>query len=237
MAPNSRIILTRHAQAEHNVDLDYSIHDAPLTALGKKQAASLAPQVAKLQQEVELVATSPLARTLQTTKLGWAPAVERLGIQNVVCLPQAQECNDLPCDTGSSRDVLEANPEFAGFNFSTLTPDWTSKQGFWAADPKSISNRARWVRQWLRARPEKDIVLVAHGDVLRNITAGPNGPSMYGWKNAEVRIFKFDPEYVDTEDCFLDQKGVVAVAGGYAPTSTEMDLVGGDPFKEANGKM
>lgn len=24
MAPNSRIILTRHAQAEHNVDLDYS---------------------------------------------------------------------------------------------------------------------------------------------------------------------------------------------------------------------
>ena len=24
MAPNSRIILTRHAQAEHNVDLDYT---------------------------------------------------------------------------------------------------------------------------------------------------------------------------------------------------------------------
>lgn len=24
MAPNSRLILTRHAQAEHNVDLDYS---------------------------------------------------------------------------------------------------------------------------------------------------------------------------------------------------------------------
>lgn len=115
MAPNSRIILTRHAQAEHNVDLDYSseqthnlsnekdtkltrhatVPDAPLTPLGKKQAATLAPQVKELAKEVDLVASSPLKRTLQTTKLGWAPAVERLGgLAKVACLPQAQECND-----------------------------------------------------------------------------------------------------------------------------------------------
>ncbi|KAF2770673.1 hypothetical protein EJ03DRAFT_388703 [Teratosphaeria nubilosa] len=150
MAPNSRIILTRHAEAEHDVDLDYSIPDAPLTPLGKKQAATLAPQIPQLQNEADLI---------------------RLGIENVICLPQVQECNDLPCDTGSPREVLEADPE-----------------GFWAADPQAIANRARWVRQWLRERPEKTIVLVAHGDIPRNITAGPNGPSTYPWKNAEARI-------------------------------------------------
>lgn len=128
-------------------------------------------------------------------------------------------------DTGSSRELLEANPEFAGFDFSQLPADWTSKRGFWAADPESIRKRARWVRQWLRDRPEKDIVLVAHGDVLRNITAGLNGPSEYAWKNAEVRIYRFDEKSVSSEDCFLDEEGVVAAAGGYEPTSTEMDLV------------
>jgi broad specificity phosphatase PhoE len=29
MAPNSRIILTRHAQAEHNVGLDYTSNSDP----------------------------------------------------------------------------------------------------------------------------------------------------------------------------------------------------------------
>ena len=132
--------------------------------------------------------------------------------------------NIVPCDTGSSKKELEANPEFSDFNLSLLTPDWTGKKDFYAPDSKSILNRARWVRQWLRERPEKTIVLVAHGDILRQITAGPEGASEYMWKNAEARIFKFHSESVNDDDCFLDQKGVVAVAGGYSPTSTEMDL-------------
>ena len=82
------------------------VPDAPLTPLGKKQAAAMAPQVKQLQQEAEVVVSSPLKRTLQTTKLAWGPAVERLGIENVICLPEAQECNAHPCDTGSAREVL-----------------------------------------------------------------------------------------------------------------------------------
>ncbi|KAI0022392.1 histidine phosphatase superfamily [Xylariomycetidae sp. FL0641] len=225
MAPNSRIFLTRHAQAEHNVGLDYFIADAPLTPLGRKQAASLARQIPQLQQEAELVVSSPLRRTMQTTYLGWGPAMERLGGRPaVVLLPQAQECNDYPCDTGSPREALEADPEFAGFDFSPLTPDWTSKRGFWAADAAALAARARWVRQWLRERPEKNIVLVAHGDILRRITADPTGPSDALWYNAECRIFEFDPKTVDTDDCWLYQKEDVAAAGGYGPTSTELDI-------------
>ncbi|SMY28803.1 unnamed protein product [Zymoseptoria tritici ST99CH_1A5] len=229
MAPNSRIILTRHAQAEHNVDLDYTIPDAPLTPLGRKQASSLSTQINStspgLLSEVDLVVSSPLKRTLQTTYLGYKPTIDRLGgLGKVITLPQAQECNDFPCDTGSSAATLSADPEFQEFNFENLTDDWTSKQGFWAADEKALTERARWVRQWLRKRPEKCIILVAHGDVLRRITANERGPNGHGWKNAEARVFRFkDGE--DEEECFLVEEGgdgVVAVAGGYAPGSSEI---------------
>ena len=158
--------------------------------------------------------------------------MKRLGIQNVICLPEAQECNDFACDTGSSRDVLSQNPAFAGLDFSRLTPDWTSKMDFWSPDALSIANRARVVRQFLRDRPEKDIVLVAHGDILRQITCDASGPSSYMWKNAEVQVFTFDPETVDQE-CFLKLKDVIEAAGGYAPTSsTKADIL-----PEINGKM
>lgn len=48
------------------------------------------------------------------------------------------ECNDFPCDTGSPREVLERDPEFNGFDLSNLTPDWTSKQGFWGEEAERL---------------------------------------------------------------------------------------------------
>lgn len=69
---------------------DHTVPDAPLTALGKKQSAALAPQIPELQNSVDVIISSALKRTLQSTKLGWGPAVDRLGIGNVICLPQAQ---------------------------------------------------------------------------------------------------------------------------------------------------
>lgn len=111
--------------------LTIAVPDAPLTPLGKKQSASLAPQIPDLQSSVDLIVSSGLKRTLQSTKLGWGPAIQRLGIDNVIVLPQAQECNAYPCDTGSLRDILAADPEYNAFNLERLTPDWTSKQGFY----------------------------------------------------------------------------------------------------------
>ncbi|PWN99774.1 phosphoglycerate mutase-like protein [Tilletiopsis washingtonensis] len=222
MAPHSRVLICRHSQAEHNVDLDYSIPDAPLTALGRKQSGALPRQTQQEQQQVDAILSSGLRRTLQSTLLGWAPAVQRLGIANVVVMPQLQECNDFPCDTGSAREELERDPEFKGFDFSLLTPDWTSKKGFWAPDPESIDQRARWVRRHVRERPEKTILIVAHGDFIRRLTGDVQGPSTYQWKNAEVRAYRFDPASVDSDAAFFQAEGEVAVAGGHDQTSTEM---------------
>ena len=210
----------------------FTVLDARLTPLGKKQAASLASRIPELQEQTELVVTSPLQRTLQTTLRGWAPAIKRLGIENVVCLPEAQECNDFPCDCGSPRDVLESDSEYIGLDFSRLTPDWTSKTGFWAPDARSLANRAAAVRRFLRDRPEKNIALVAHGDILRELTCDARGSSTYMWRNVEVGIFRFDPKTVDRNECYLKFDEIVEAAGGYGPTSTDMDVDG-----EANGKL
>lgn len=49
---------------------------------------------------------------------------------------------------------------------------------------------------------------------------------VFRWLNAEAREYVFDQETLDGE-CFLKQEEEVAVAGGYAPTSTEADVVTG----------
>ena len=195
-----------------------------MTPLGKRQCLALPFKIPDLQQRVDLIITSPLRRALHSTLLGWKPAIERLGIGNVLVLPDAQECCDFPCDTGSPREVLESDADFKGLDFSRVTPDWNSKQGFWAPDDASLANRAKFVRQFLRERPEKDIVLVCHGDFLRQLTADAEGPSRSFWKNVEMRVYKFGAETVDRDECFFQLDEAPDATRGYTPRSTEADF-------------
>ncbi|KAI1787136.1 hypothetical protein LXA43DRAFT_736295 [Ganoderma leucocontextum] len=124
-ATQKRIYLTRHAEAEHNVTEDWTIHDAPLTFRGRQQAAS-SNQATKdtIQSSADLLVTSGLRCTLSTTIIGYPALRKRLDTEGkpIVILSQLQEVNDLPCDTGSAREVLEADPEDAGLDFSLLKP-------------------------------------------------------------------------------------------------------------------
>lgn len=124
-----------------------------------------------------------------------------------------------------SREELEANPEYAGLDFSLLTPDWTSKKGFYATDVESLKARARWNRKWLRERPEQEIVVVAHGDCLRYITEGQNSETSL-WANAEVRAYTFAVEEEEDNDgeAWLVRvaQSPIAREGGAEPTSSEL---------------
>ncbi|KAF8314942.1 phosphoglycerate mutase-like protein [Clavulina sp. PMI_390] len=210
--------LTRHAQAEHNVADDFSILDAPLTALGREQSAKLNGLTAQnIQQTAELLVSSPLSRTLQTTILGFPALRAKLEAElgptkGIIALSRLQEVASLPCDTGRDKAELEKDPEFVGIDFSSLEDDWNSKQGDF--DPENVLERAKWVRKWLRARPEKEIVVVAHGGILRRITKN------LVWANAEVQQYTFASE--DDEDAKLVLVRSEVKAGEHEPTSEEM---------------
>jgi len=217
----SKIIhFTRHAQAEHNVDEDYDIPDAPLTKLGREQSAELNKITANtIQRTADLLVSSPLRRTLQTTIVGFPALRSRLESQDdpkpIIVLSRLQEVNDLPCDTGSDRTVLEKVDEFKGIDFSSLESDWNGKKRDFA--PANVAARAKWVRKWLRARPEKEIVVVAHGDILRQIT---KTHYTHSWANAEVREYTFAAE--DDEDADVVLVSKEARTGAQGPTSSEL---------------
>jgi len=221
-----RIFLTRHAQAEHNVASDWTIHDAPLTELGKKQSKELHDLTKDtFQQTAELLVSSPMRRPLETMLIGYPVLHERLQAQGkpAVILDILQEVEANPCDTPTHpvEKLSAANGGiFSSLDFSTLSPDYASKEGIF--HPSAARERAKQVRRWLRERPEREIVVVAHGDILRNIVDGRN--SARQWANAEVKIFTFlssnDEEAALTEvDALMPEKAT------NDPTSQDMDGV------------
>lgn len=71
----------------------------------------------------------------------------------------------MPCDTGTAREILEADEMFRGISFTRCVDGWNSKQGEWAADSATLEERARRARRWLKAREESHVVAVLHGAV------------------------------------------------------------------------
>jgi len=217
-----RVYFTRHAQAEHNVTYDWDIPDAPLTPHGRHQSALLNRDTKDtFQKTAELLVTSALKRPMQTMVIGYPLLRKRLeeAGKPVVILPQLQECNDCPCDVGSPREELEADPEFAGLDLSLLPPDWRSKEGFYAPTAAALKERARWVRRWLRDRDECEIVVIAHGDILRYITEGRN--SERAWANTEVREYTFRTDDQDADAVMVPFVATSIVSeGDNEPTSS-----------------
>ncbi|WWC89077.1 uncharacterized protein L201_003995 [Kwoniella dendrophila CBS 6074] len=223
-ATQKRLQLTRHAQAEHNVASDYTIADAPLTDLGKTQSKELY-NLSKntFQKTAELLVSSPLRRPMETMLIGYSDLKARLDKEGkpVILLDTLQEVGPYPCDTPTypvSKLKSSNNGIFESLDFSTLSPEYASKKGIYA--PENGSERAKQVRYWLRNREESEIVVVAHGDILRYIA--DNQQSARPWDNAEVKVFTFVSE--DDENASLvevDQHAEPKDATD-EPTSAEM---------------
>ncbi|GFZ46868.1 hypothetical protein JCM24511_04088 [Saitozyma sp. JCM 24511] len=188
-----KIYLTRHAQAEHNVTSDWTIRDAPLTDFGRKQCREMhAVTKGTLQQGGQLLVCSPLRRTMETMIVGFPHLQSRLegSGKPPILLDILQEVGNVPCDT--PLDPIEAlrasnNGLFADLDFSTLSPDYSSKMGIFS--PGQATERAKRVRKWLRDRPEEEIVVVAHGDILRFILDRHH--SSREWANTEIKLCTF----------------------------------------------
>lgn len=69
--------------------------------------------------------------------------------------------------------------------------------GRYAPINAALRERARAARRWLKARPEKEIVMVTHGGFLHYFTEDWEDHSQYqgtGWSNTEFRSYTFSDE-------------------------------------------
>ena len=157
----------------HNLCVaNHQIHDPSLTAFGEEQCRQLAQSFPK-HESVDLLVCSPLRRTIYTTLLAFQKAIERSG--SVIALPEAQEVVDIPCDTGSDLSVLQREMADKPVDLSRVMDGWNTKTGRWAPTATAVARRAKEARQWLKARPEKEIVLVTHGGFVHYFTEDWSG--------------------------------------------------------------
>ena len=143
------------------------MHDPNLTQVGEEQCRQLAANFPH-HDTVELLVASPLRRTIYTALYTFDQEVKR-GMK-VIALPEAQETSDLPSDTGSDLDVLKEEMADKPVDLSLVHEGWNSKKDKWAPAPEAIEKRAGEARRWLKARPEKEVILVTHGGFLHYLT-------------------------------------------------------------------
>lgn len=162
-----------HRDSVHNLSVaNHTMHDPSLTPFGEEQCRQLAQSFPK-HDSIDLLVCSPLRRTIYTALLGFKQDIERCG--PVIALPEAQETADVPCDTGTDLPVLKKEMADKPVDLNRLTEGWNTKVGRWAPTGTAVSQRAKEARQWLKARPEKEIVLVTHGGFVHYFTEDWSG--------------------------------------------------------------
>ncbi|KAI9851354.1 MAG: hypothetical protein M1838_003910 [Thelocarpon superellum] len=210
MAPTIHCV--RHAQGYHNLSIaNHSLPDPSLTPFGKEQCQQL-HEAFPYHAQVDLLVASPLRRTIYTTLLGFESETQR-GLA-VIALPEIQETSDLPCDTGSPLPRIQQEFADQPVDLSLVHDGWDSKagvptrQGKWAAHAEQVRERAKYARQWLKARPEKHIVVVTHGGFLHYFTEDWTDAGLYqgtGWANTEFRSYTFKPTTGDEDNASMTE--------------------------------
>ncbi|KAI1504450.1 histidine phosphatase superfamily [Biscogniauxia marginata] len=181
MAP--LIILIRHAQALHNIDDDWELHDPGLTKKGIEQCQVLATELERkfpfAADECRIV-VSPLTRTLQTVHYA-LPWLRDQGVP-VEVRAEWQESTNNPCDIGTGPTSIKK--DWPDFDFSQLDPIYPQKVGLYGASEEALLKRASIARRWLSGRPEKCIVVVTHSGFLKRVVKGAR------FRNVEYRTYE-----------------------------------------------
>ncbi len=84
--------------------------------------------------------------------------------------------------------------------------DYTSKRGEFSPEPKSLAQRARELRLFLRELDSEEIVVVSHGDFLHYVSGDVNQDGEQeggGWRNTEFRSYRFEP--VGHDDALMQE--------------------------------
>jgi broad specificity phosphatase PhoE len=116
-------------QGYHNLSTaNHVLPDPELTQLGEQQCAKLRDTF-PYHSQIELVTASPLRRTIHTALLSFQPVFQEHKDLKLILIPEAQETSDVPCDTGSDREVLQKEFVDRGLpvDISLVHDGWNSK--------------------------------------------------------------------------------------------------------------
>lgn len=201
------IHLVRHGRTEMNEYLrenhwadpgfkDPMMIDTRLTREGERQARALAERTSMLEPRPELIVASPLGRALRTAELAFGESDEYADVPRVACA-LARERVFHGSDIGRvARELRAEHPEW---DFTDLGDDeaswWYTPEGrdpFTTAELEPVDvfeRRMEAFREWLDARPERTIAVVAHWGVCYSFTGDE-------FQNCELRTLDFDSEVI-----------------------------------------
>lgn len=229
MAP-SKVILIRHGQAESNLHGGQpNLPDPPLTPAGEAQCAYLATTLSALPYGFNLVLTSPLLRTLQTTLFG---PIAAKPTPSVKVLPELQETGNVPSDTPrkavlnlerlqeQTRDIKVEDWDWTD-TVSERRPDrenWLHNRGLFEYSTNKNMERAKFVRQLLY-KFDGVIVIVAHGAFIRyllgqTVSIEDEWQKGYYYNNCEARAYRLQ------DDVLIDEE-VIHIGGHKRPEKEE----------------
>eukprot|EP01122_Echinamoeba_exundans_P012888 TRINITY_DN5516_c0_g1_i1.p1 TRINITY_DN5516_c0_g1~~TRINITY_DN5516_c0_g1_i1.p1 ORF type:complete len:233 (-),score=39.99 TRINITY_DN5516_c0_g1_i1:59-712(-) len=193
-----KIYLIRHGQSKHNEAEnawratrgttedeerfpDPLFFDAELSSAGHEQTVDLHKRVNETLAHAELVVISPLSRAIQTFMAGFQSLRQNIPIH---VHPLCREKVENACDIG--RPVSELKAAFPELSFEHLEPIWWYTESsditednfrdLWASgkryeEPEDyLNSRIESFRQWLKERPEQNIVVVGHSNFFRKFT-------------------------------------------------------------------
>tara|TARA_B100001559_G_C16477210_1_gene611961 strand:+ start:68 stop:661 length:594 start_codon:yes stop_codon:yes gene_type:complete len=171
---SKKIFCIRHGEALHNVlfweigEKVYLLYrDTPLTAKGVKQAQTLGKTGWQEREEIDLIIVSPLLRTLQTATNIFCkdpddkPPCPMIALDCLMEYPQGlDECNN-------RKSIDEYKYCFPHIDFSFIEhneyPHWKKYQ---TETRDELDIRINKMKEFIKSRPEKKIVIVSHSSYL-----------------------------------------------------------------------
>jgi broad specificity phosphatase PhoE len=154
----------RHAQGFHNLDPrnEESLSDPPLTKRGRDQCARLAKDF-PYHDDIDLVISSPLRRTIETTLLGFGKLIQERQLK-VLLEARCQETSSKASDTGSEASLLI--DDFGDvLDITRLEDGWNKNEGRWEMTDKNLKLHCDELREFISGLPQKNVLMVAHGSV------------------------------------------------------------------------
>lgn len=158
------IHLIRHGEGHHNAGPDWSIYDAELTDLGRRQARAVKPP------NVQCIISSPMTRAIQTTQEIWKNDFPC----PVMISPLHSERFCYPCDGGRPKDHIEAQfPAVKNWQgWDQLPLHWTpNEQNDW--DWKE--RRVPAFTTFIRSLGYDSVAVVGHGCFFAEFLAQTTG--------------------------------------------------------------